>query len=50
VAICRPVAVSQTADDEILIQLEPKIAPKFHVIARTRGDPGKIDRSLAARQ
>ncbi len=33
----RPVAVSQTADDEILIQLEPKIAPKFHVIARTRG-------------
>jgi hypothetical protein len=33
----RPVAVHQTADDEIQIQLEPKIEPKFHVIARTRG-------------
>lgn len=33
----RAVSVFQPADDEILIQLEPKIEPKFHVIARTRG-------------
>ena len=33
----RPVTIFQTADDEILIQLEPKIEPKFHVIARTKG-------------
>lgn len=33
----RPVAVTQPADDEILIQLEPKVEPKFHVIARTLG-------------
>jgi len=33
----RAAAVLQTADDEIQIQLEPKVEPKFHVIARTRG-------------
>ena len=33
----RPATVYQPADDEILIQLEPKVAPTFHVIARTRG-------------
>jgi hypothetical protein len=33
----RPATVLQTADDEIQIQLEPKVEPKFHVIARTRG-------------
>jgi len=32
----RPAAVYQPSDDELLIQLEPKIEPKFHVIARTR--------------
>jgi hypothetical protein len=33
----RPATVFQPSDDELLIQLEPKIEPKFHVIARTRG-------------
>jgi hypothetical protein len=33
----RPATVYQPSDDEILIQLEPKITPRFHVIARTRG-------------
>jgi len=33
----RSAAVYQPSDDEILIQLEPKIEPKFHLIARTRG-------------
>jgi hypothetical protein len=33
----RPAAVYQPSDDEILIELEPKIEPKFHLIARTRG-------------
>src|SRR5581483_11919669 len=33
----RPAAVYQPSDEEILIQLEPKIEPKFHLIARTRG-------------
>jgi hypothetical protein len=33
----RPASVYQPGDDEILIQLEPKIEPKFHLIARTRG-------------
>ena len=33
----RPASVFQPADDEILIQLEPKITPRFHVLARTRG-------------
>lgn len=33
----RPAAVYQPSDDEILIQLEPKVEPKFHLIARTRG-------------
>lgn len=33
----RPAAVYQPSDDEILIQLEPKIEPKFHLLARTRG-------------
>jgi len=32
----RPATVYQPADDEILIQLEPKVQPRFHVIARTR--------------
>lgn len=33
----RSASVYQPSDDEILIQLEPKIEPKFHLIARTRG-------------
>jgi len=33
----RPATVWQPADDEILIQLEPKVQPRFHVIARTLG-------------
>jgi hypothetical protein len=33
----RPAAVYQPSDDELLIQLEPKVEPKFHLIARTRG-------------
>ena len=33
----RSAAVYQPSDEEILIQLEPKIEPKFHLIARTRG-------------
>ena len=33
----RPATVFQPSDDEILIQLEPKVEPKFHLIARTRG-------------
>ena len=33
----RPATVYQPADDEIMIQLEPKVQPKFHVIARTLG-------------
>lgn len=33
----RPALVVQPAEDEILIQLEPQVEPKFHVIARTRG-------------
>jgi len=33
----RPAAVFQPADDQILIRLEPKVEPKFHVIARSRG-------------
>ena len=33
----RPATVYQPADDEIMIQLEPKIQPKYHVIARTLG-------------
>ena len=33
----RPATVTQPADDEIMIQLEPKIQPKFHVVARTLG-------------
>ncbi|HEV3029529.1 MAG TPA: hypothetical protein VG457_18270 [Planctomycetota bacterium] len=33
----RPAAVYQPGDDEILIELEPKIQPKFHLIARSRG-------------
>jgi hypothetical protein len=33
----RPAAVYQPSDDEILIELEPKIEPKFHLIARTKG-------------
>ncbi|MBI3858091.1 MAG: hypothetical protein HY293_20615 [Planctomycetes bacterium] len=33
----RPAAVIQPADDEIQIQLEPKVQPKFHLIARTKG-------------
>jgi hypothetical protein len=33
----RPAAVYQPSDDELLIELEPKVEPKFHVIARTRG-------------
>lgn len=33
----RPATVYQPSDDEIMIQLEPKIQPKFHVIARTLG-------------
>jgi len=32
----RPAAVYQPSDEELLIQLEPKIEPKFHLIARTR--------------
>ncbi len=33
----RPAAVYQPSDEELLIQLEPKVEPKFHLIARTRG-------------
>ena len=33
----RPATVYQPADDQILIKLEPKVEPKFHVIARTLG-------------
>ena len=33
----RPATIYQPADDEIMVQLEPKIEPKFHVIARTLG-------------
>jgi hypothetical protein len=33
----RPASVYQPSDEEILIELEPKIQPKFHVIARTKG-------------
>jgi hypothetical protein len=33
----RPATIFQTADDELMIQLEPKVQPKFHVIARTLG-------------
>jgi hypothetical protein len=33
----RPATIFQPADDEIMIQLEPKIQPKFHVIVRTLG-------------
>lgn len=33
----RAATVYQPADDEIMIQLEPRIEPKFHVIARTLG-------------
>lgn len=33
----RPATIYQPADDEIMIQLEPKVQPKFHVIARTLG-------------
>lgn len=33
----RPASIFQPSDDEILIQLEPKITPRFHVIARTSG-------------
>ncbi len=33
----RPATVYPSADDEILISLEPQVSPKFHVIARTRG-------------
>lgn len=33
----RKAAVYQPTDDEIMIQLEPRIEPKFHVIARTLG-------------
>jgi hypothetical protein len=32
----RPASVFQPSDDEILIQLEPRVTPRFHVIARTR--------------
>jgi hypothetical protein len=33
----RPATVYQPADDELMIQLEPKVQPKFHLIARTAG-------------
>jgi len=33
----RPATIYQPADDELMIQLEPRIEPKFHVIARTLG-------------
>jgi hypothetical protein len=33
----RPATVYQPSDDELLIQLEPRIEPKFHLIAHTRG-------------
>jgi hypothetical protein len=33
----RPATAYQPGDDEILIELEPRIEPKFHLIARTRG-------------
>jgi len=33
----RPASVYQPGDDEILIQLEPRIEPRFHLLARTRG-------------
>jgi len=32
----RAATIYQPADDEIMIQLEPKVQPRFHVIARTR--------------
>ena len=31
----RPASIAQTNDEEILVRVEPKIAPKFHLIART---------------
>ncbi len=33
----RSATILQPADDQIMIRLEPKIEPKFHLIARTRG-------------
>jgi hypothetical protein len=33
----RPAIVFQPEPDELVIRLEPKIAPKFHFVARTRG-------------
>ena len=33
----RAATVSQPADDQIQIRLEPKVEPKFHLIARSRG-------------
>ncbi len=33
----RPASVLQPAPDEIVIRLEPKAAPRFHAIVRTRG-------------
>ncbi|HLY74226.1 MAG TPA: hypothetical protein VKU80_08920 [Planctomycetota bacterium] len=33
----RPATVYQPGDDEILLELEPRVEPKFHLIARTRG-------------
>ncbi len=33
----RPATVVQPDDDEIAIRLEPKVAPKFHAVVRTRG-------------
>lgn len=33
----RPATVYQPSDEEILIELEPKVEPKFNLIARTKG-------------
>ncbi len=33
----RPAVVFQPEPDELVIRLEPKVAPKFHAVARTRG-------------
>lgn len=33
----RSATLYQPSDDEILIQLEPQVAPKFHMIVRSRG-------------
>lgn len=40
----RPASVVRAADDEIAVRLEPKVAPKFHAIVRTRG---RLEGSIA---